>query len=127
MTIDPTTKFRNSHEWVKVETDNIARVGISNFAQDSLGDIVYVELPEIGISVAQGDEIATVESVKAVSQVYAPINGEIIEVNDALSDKGELINESPYEDGWLVKIRYSDSKQLDELLDGVAYEQFLES
>ena len=100
-------KFLDSHEWVEVD-DNTVIVGISDHAQEQLGDVVFVELPSIGDSVVSGDEAAVVESVKAASEVYSPFTGEVVEVNEALEDNPELVNSSPYDDGWFFKLKVSD-------------------
>tara|TARA_B100001079_G_scaffold143973_1_gene123328 strand:+ start:372 stop:770 length:399 start_codon:yes stop_codon:yes gene_type:complete len=101
-------KFLASHEWIRLIDDNVVVVGISDHAQDQLGDVVFVELPSIGDSVVSGDEAAVVESVKAASEVYSPFTGEIVEVNEALEGNPELVNSSPYEDGWFFKLKVSD-------------------
>lgn len=104
MNIPSELQYLSSHEWIRVEGD-IATVGISDFAQDQLGDVVYVELPDVGRQVSAGETVAVVESVKTASDIYSPASGEIVEVNDALSGSPELVNEGPYEQGWLFKIR----------------------
>ena len=109
-------KFKTSHEWVRVEQDGTVTVGISDHAQDLLGDIVFVELPDIGTQMNAEDEVAIVESVKAASDVYSPISGEIVEVNELLIDNPETINESPYSDGWFFKIQPDDLDEINELL-----------
>lgn len=119
-------KFRTSHEWVRVEEDGTVTVGISDHAQDLLGDIVFVELPDIGSQISSEDEVAIVESVKAASDVYSPISGEIIEVNELLLDTPETINESPYSDGWFYKIQPDDMNELDELLSPDEYGEVCE-
>ena len=101
-------KFLASHEWIRLVDDNVVVVGISDHAQDQLGDVVFVELPGIGDSVVSGDEAAVVESVKAASEVYSPFTGEVVEVNEALEGNPELVNSSPYEDGWFFKLKVSD-------------------
>jgi len=101
-------KFLASHEWIRLSEDNVVVVGISDHAQEQLGDIVFVELPRIGDSVVSGDEAAVVESVKAASEVYSPFTGEVVEVNEALEDNPELVNSSPYDDGWFFKLKVSD-------------------
>ena len=101
-------KFLASHEWIRLGDDNIVVVGISDHAQEQLGDVVFVELPSIGDEVLSGDEAAVVESVKAASEVYSPFTGEVIEVNEALEDNPELVNSSPYDDGWFFKLKVSD-------------------
>jgi glycine cleavage system H protein len=118
-------KYTEEHEWVLVE-DDVVTVGITDFAQDSLGDVVFVELPEVGVVLETGKPLGVVESVKAVSDVYAPVSGEVVEINEELPDSPELTNTSPYEDGWMVKIRVSDPSQLDALMDAEAYQAFVE-
>lgn len=118
-------KYTEEHEWVMVE-DDIVTVGITDFAQDALGDVVFVELPEVGAQVEAGKPFGVVESVKAVSDIYAPVSGEVIEVNEELPDAPELVNTSPYEDGWMIKIRMSDPAELDKLLEADAYEALTE-
>lgn len=113
-----------SHEWISLE-DGIATVGITDHAQDQLGDLVFVELPEVGDEISQGDSCAVVESVKAASDVYAPLTGEVVAVNEDLPDAPEQINESPYDDGWLFKIRVTGST--DHLMDADAYEKHINS
>jgi glycine cleavage system H protein len=120
-------KFLKSHEWARVEDDGLVRVGISEHAQEQLGDLVYVELPEIGASVVAGNGTAVVESVKAASDIYSPISGEVVEVNELLSDKPETINEDAYGDGWMFLVRPSDRAELDELLDAHDYEALIEN
>ena len=119
-------KFRTSHELVRVEEDGTVTVGISDHAQDLLGDIVFVELPDIGSQICSEDEVAIVESVKAASDVYSPISGEVIEVNELLLDTPETINESPYSDGWFYKIQPDDINELDELLSPDEYGEVCE-
>ena len=113
-------KYAATHEWVRVEVD-VATVGISDHAQDALGDLVYVELPSVGDSVQAGDEAGVVESVKAASDIYAPVSGEIVEINEALADSPETVNSAPYTDGWLYRIRISDASELDKLLSADEY------
>ena len=114
-------KYQESHEWVRDEGDGTATIGITDHAQDSLGDVVFVELPEVGSEIAAGDESGVVESVKAASDIYAPVSGEVIAVNDQLEDQPELVNQSPYSDGWFYKVRLSDPTELDDLLDADGY------
>lgn len=116
--------YTEEHEWVRAE-DGVYAVGITHFAQEALGDIVYVELPEEGESFGKGDEFGVVESVKAVSDIYMPLAGEIVEVNLELEDTPELINEAPY-DAWIVKIKVADASQVEELFDTESYKVFLE-
>ena len=118
-------KFSEEHEWVLLE-DNIATIGISDYAQGQLGDVVYVELPSLGTTVTKGDELAVVESVKAASEVYSPVTGEIIEVNNELEAAPTLVNEDAMDAGWFVKIRISDATEVDELMDAAAYKSFVE-
>ncbi|MFT5191446.1 MAG: glycine cleavage system H protein [Verrucomicrobiales bacterium] len=115
-------KFLTSHEWVESGQD-IAAVGISDHAQSELSDVVYVELPEIGREVAAGEAVAVVESVKAASDIYAPVSGEIVEVNEALNEAPEVINSAAYTDGWLFKLRLKDPAELEELLNAEDYEK----
>ena len=119
-------KFRPSHEWVRIEQDGTVTVGISDHAQDLLGDIVFVELPDIGAQMNAEDEEAIVESVKAASDVYSPISGEIIEVNELLLDNPETINESPYSDGWFYKIQPDNLDEINELLSPQEYGEVCE-
>ncbi|CAK6489736.1 Glycine cleavage system H protein [Pantoea sp. Nvir] len=114
-------KYRDSHEWVRKEADGTFTVGITEHAQELLGDMVFVDLPEVGNSYAAGEECAVAESVKAASDIYAPVSGEIVAVNDALGDAPELVNSEPYAAGWLFKIKPSDESELDSLLDADAY------
>ena len=114
-------KFLDSHEWARLEIDGNVTVGISEYAQDLLGDIVFVELPEIGSAINQGDEVAVVESVKAASEVYSPVGGKILEVNNKLEDSPEIVNSSPYEEGWFIKIKPSDKTELQSLLSPEEY------
>ncbi len=116
-------RYTTEHEWVRVE-DDIAVLGVTDFAQKELGEVVFVELPEVGHVFDAGDEIGTIESVKAVAEVFSPLAGEIVEINEALKDDPELINEDPHGDGWLVKIKYSASSDFDDLMDAEEYEEF---
>jgi glycine cleavage system H protein len=126
MKVEPKLKYDEEHEWVRVEGDE-GVVGISDYAQDQLSDVVYVELPEVGDSFERGDILAVVESVKAASDVYMPVSGEVLEINDALEDSPELVNQDPYGEAWFVRITIADPSELDDLLDADAYEAFLES
>lgn len=112
-------RYAEDHEWVKVE-DNTVRVGIDDYAQDQLGDIVFVELPQVGDTFEKGQEFATVESVKAVVECYLPVSGEIVSVNKQLEDSPELMNESPYSDGWMVEVTPKDLSEIDALMDTAA-------
>ena len=119
-------KYATSHEWALLEDDGTVRVGITDHAQEALGDLVFVELPEIGQSVGKGDECSVVESVKAASDIYSPVSGEIIAVNDSLEDSPEAVNEAPYDDGWLFLVQPVDTSELDEMLDADAYQQTID-
>lgn len=116
-------RYTHEHEWIRVEND-IATLGVTDFAQKELGEVVFVELPEVGHVFDAGDEIGTIESVKAVAEIYTPLAGEIVEINEALRDDPELVNEDPHADGWLVKVKFSASSKLDELMDADAYLEF---
>ena len=119
-------RYAASHGWAKVE-GGVATVGISDHAQDAMGDLVYVELPEVGQVVAAGDETGVVESVKAASDIYSPVSGEIVEINEALEDEPELVNNVPYEGGWLFKVQLSDEGELDNLLTADQYQAQIDS
>lgn len=119
-------RYAASHEWAKND-DGVVTVGITEHAQDAMGDLVYVELPEVGQVVAAGDEAGVVESVKAASDIYAPVAGEVIEINEALEDEPELVNNAPYEGGWLFKIAMSEASDLDNLLTADQYQAQIES
>lgn len=114
-------KYLSSHEWARLEDDGTVTVGISDHAQDALGDVVFVEAPEVGATLAAGDEAGVVESVKAASDIYAPVSGEVIEVNEALEDAPETVNTSPYDKGWFYRVRPRDVGELDNMLDADAY------
>ena len=114
-------KYAETHEWLRQDGDGVIVVGISDYAQDALGDVVYVELPEVGDKLAAQDEAGAVESVKAASDIYAPVSGEVIAINEVLEDAPETINESPYGDGWFFKIQMSDASELDGLLNAEQY------
>lgn len=116
--------FTEDHEWIDIE-DDIATVGITDYAQGQLGDIVFVELPEVGAQIEQGSDAAVVESVKAASDVYAPITGEVIETNSALEDEPGLANTSPEEDGWFFRMTLADEAELDDLMDEETYKAFV--
>ena len=115
--------FTDEHEWIEVDGDT-ATVGITDYAQEQLGDIVFVELPEVGSTLDKGGDAAVVESVKAASDVYSPISGEVVEANSALDDDPELVNTSPEEEGWFFKLSVSDKSELDGLMDAKAYKSF---
>jgi glycine cleavage system H protein len=119
-------RYRDSHEWVRVEGDGTVVVGISDHAQGELGDMVFVELPEPGMSYDQGEACAVIESVKAASDVYAPLSGEVVKANGELEDSPELVNSDPYGDGWLFRLLPSDASQIDGLMDAGAYAELQE-
>lgn len=119
-------RFTKDHEWARIE-DGVATVGITDYAQEQLGDVVFVELPEVGKTVKQHDEAAVVESVKAASEVYAPLSGKVVEVNEALADAPETVNADPLGKGWFFKLEVSDASELDGLMDEAAYKAYLES
>lgn len=120
-------KYTKSHEWARVLEDGRVEVGITDHAQEMMGDMVFVDVPEVGRQVAAGDECAVVESVKAASDVYAPVSGEIVETNALLTDAPELVNTQPYGDGWIYRIRPSDAAEIGGLLDATAYEASVEA
>ncbi|NRD76426.1 glycine cleavage system protein GcvH [Bacillus sp. BRMEA1] len=122
MSIPKELRYSEEHEWVKVEGEKV-RVGITDFAQHELGDIVFVELPEIGDEVTANEPFGSVESVKTVSELYAPVSGKVVEVNEDLSDSPEFVNESPYEKAWMIVIELSNPSELDELLTAEQYEE----
>jgi len=117
-------RYTRTHEWVRVEGD-VAVVGVTDFAQSELGDITYLELPEPGTVVKQGESMGVIESVKAAADIYAPVSGEVVEVNRSVVDSPELVNKSPYDEAWLAKIRLSAAEELERLMDAAAYRQFL--
>ncbi|NGZ18165.1 glycine cleavage system protein GcvH [Vibrio aestuarianus] len=119
--MDNTLKFAESHEWVRNNGDGTVTIGISEHAQEMLGDVVFVDLPEVDAEIDAGDSFSLVESVKAASDIYAPITGVIVEINEELGDSPELINEEPYEGGWIVKVKMSDPSELDDLKDAEEY------
>lgn len=124
MTVPSELKYSKEHEWVKIDGD-IVTIGITDFAQSELGDIVFVELPEEGDELTSGDSFGSVESVKTVSELYAPLSGKVVEVNEELEDSPEFVNESSYDKAWMVKVELSDKSQLDELLDADAYSEMI--
>ena len=117
-------QYTKEHEWVRLE-DGIAVVGITDYAQDHLGDVVFVELPDVGTEVAQFEPFGVIDSVKASSELYSPLSGEVEAINDALTDQPELVNQAPYGEGWMIKVRPADLTELVQLLDAAGYEQFL--
>ena len=120
-------RYVASHEWIRDEGDGTVTIGITDHAQDLLGDVVFVELPEVGDIVSSGDDIGVVESVKAASDVYAPLTGEVVAVNEDLEDSPELVNSDPYGDGWFIRLRLTDTDELDDLLDADGYAEHCES
>ncbi|KAJ8041752.1 Glycine cleavage system H protein, mitochondrial [Holothuria leucospilota] len=124
----PERKFTEEHEWLLLKDDasDVATVGVSDFAQSQLGDMVYVELPEVGRAITKGEEMMVLESVKAASDVYAPVDGEVVEVNNALEERPELVNSSPYDKGWLFTMKVADVSSLDSLMNEKEYEKFIE-
>jgi glycine cleavage system H protein len=124
MKVDSTCKYDEEHEWIRVEGDE-GVIGISDYAQDQLSDVVYVELPEVGDTFDRGDILAVVESVKAASDVYMPVTGEILEINDALEDSPELVNQDPFGEAWFVRVSIEDPTELDDLMDARAYKAFI--
>ena len=126
MAVNPADRrYTTEHEWIKPEGEHFV-VGITAFAQDQLGDIVYVEFPEVGDPVKKGESFGVVESTKAVSELFAPVSGKVVEVNDPLSDAPESINEDPYEEGWMIQVELSDPKEVESLLDAAGYQKFLQ-
>ncbi len=119
-------RYMSSHEWIRVEADGTAYVGISDHAQHAMGDLVYVELPEVGDTINAGDEVGVVESVKAASDIFSPVTGEIIAINEALNDNPEQVNSDPYGDGWLYRIKLADPEELEDLMSAEEYAEQLE-
>jgi glycine cleavage system H protein len=124
MEAPPGFRYSKEHEWVAAE-ETVATVGITDHAQEQLGEIVYIELPSVGEKVSKDDPFGVVESVKAVSDIYAPVSGTVLEVNEDLAESPEVVNEDPYGDGWLIKVRVSDPADLDDLMDNEEYEQMI--
>ena len=121
-------RYTAEHEWITAsEADSsVVRVGITDYAQDQLGDVVYVQLPTVGATVSSGESVAEVESTKSVSEIYAPLDGEVIAVNDSLSETPELINSDPYGSGWMMELRLPDARALEDLLDAAAYQELVD-
>ena len=119
-------KYSEDHEWVKVQEEDLVTIGITDFAQEQLGDLVFIELPEVGDEFSRGDNISVIESVKAASDLVAPVSGEIVEVNDRLADEPELASEDSMGDGWFIKIKLSNVSELDDLMDDDTYQTFIE-
>lgn len=118
-------RYTEEHEWAAAMADDVVRLGITDYAQEALGDIVYVELPQVGAEVSKGATLAEVESTKSVADVYAPLDGTVIAINEALSEQPELVNSDPYGDGWFVEIKASDLSSLDAMLDASAYGELI--
>lgn len=125
MSVPENLKYSESHEWVRDDGDGVVTIGITDFAQEKMTELVYVELPEADSEVAAGDELAVVESVKSASDIYAPVGGVIVEANTALEDDPTLVNSAPYGDGWLFRIRVADAAALDAMMDNAAYEKLI--
>ena len=119
-------KYSEEHEWLRMDGDT-AVIGITHFAQDSLGDVVFVELPEVGADVGQFEKMGEIESVKAVSDLYSPVGGKVVEVNESLNDSPELVNDSPYEEGWMIKVEVSDGSEIDRLMSASEYGALVEA
>ncbi|SFC12970.1 glycine cleavage system H protein [Alkalibacterium subtropicum] len=119
--------YTKEHEWVEVINDDYVRIGITEYAVEQLGDIVFVELPEVGTDLSEEDEFATVESVKSTSEIYAPVDGSVAKVNSSLEDEPEKMNESPYEEGWLIELQSKDAVDTSDLLDEKAYQDYLDT
>jgi glycine cleavage system H protein len=118
-------RYAKSHEYIHLE-GNVGTIGITEYAQKELGDVVFVELPQVGSELEAGDELGSIESVKAVSELFSPVSGEVIEVNEALADNPALVNTDPFGDGWMVRIKVSDATEVDELMSAEEYDEFLE-
>ena len=119
-------KYNTEHIWVKVNRDN-ALIGVTDYAQDQLGDIIYVDLPEAGYELEQNESFGTIESAKSVSELYAPVSGHVVRVNESLKDEPELVNEEPYDSGWLLEIKLTNENDLNDLMDSLDYEEYLEN
>jgi glycine cleavage system H protein len=120
------SRYAKTHEYVHLEGD-VATIGITDYAQKELGDVVFVELPTVGSQLEAADELGSIESVKAVSELFAPVTGEVVEVNEALKEKPELVNTDPYGDGWMIKVKLSDPSEFDELMSAEEYEEYVET
>lgn len=119
--------FTENHVWVRLDSDSTATIGITEYAQEQLGDIVFIDLPEVGTECSAGEEISLIESVKSTSDIFSPLTGVIIEVNEALSETPEIINDSPMDDGWILRIEVEDEQEMEELMDESSYEEFTET
>ena len=126
MNVPEELRYSSDHEWVSRDGD-VVRVGVTDYAQDALGDVVFVQVPTVGADVSAGDAFGEVESTKSVSDVYAPVSGTVLEVNEALADAPQTLNEDPYGEGWICSIRLTDPSQLDDLMDAEAYRKLIES
>jgi len=124
MSVPDELRYSKDHEWIRVDGDTV-RIGITDYAQDALGDVVYVQIPSVGTAVKVGESFGEVESTKSVSDVYAPVTGTVVEVNDSLADEPQKLNEDPYGDGWICAIRVSEPGEIDALLDAAAYRDFI--
>jgi len=120
------SRYAKSHEYVHVEGD-VGTIGITDYAQKELGDVVFVELPQVGTQLELGDEMGSIESVKAVSELFAPVSGEVVEINESLAEKPELVNTDPYGDGWMIKVKLSASDEVDELMSAEDYEDYIQT
>ena len=123
----PDLKYSKEHEWVRSESDSVVVMGITEFAQDSLGDVVFVEIPDEDTELTQGEKMGEIESVKAVSDLYSPVSGKVIKRNESLIDNPELVNEGPFEQGWMLQVEIKDASELDNLLSAEDYNSFLKS
>jgi glycine cleavage system H protein len=119
------SRYAKSHEYVHVE-GGVGTIGITDYAQKELGDVVFVELPQVGAELEQGDELGSIESVKAVSELFSPVSGEVVEVNEALAEKPELVNTDPYGDGWMIRVKLATPEEVDELMDAEEYEEYVQ-
>jgi len=128
MSIPLDSKYAKSHEYVHFdEKEGVGMIGITDYAQKELGDVVFVELPQVGSQLDAADELGSIESVKAVSELFSPVSGEVVEINEALSDKPELVNTDPYGDGWMIKMRLSDPSEMDGLMTAEEYEEYIQT
>ena len=123
----PDLKYSKEHEWVRTESDSVVVVGITEFAQDNLGDVVFVEIPDVDAQLTQGEKMGEIESVKAVSDLYSPVSGKVVERNESLIDNPELVNEGPFEQGWMLKVELDDASEIDSLLSADDYQSFLDN
>ena len=123
----PELRYSKEHEWLRLESDGTGVLGITEFATESLGDVVFVELPDVGTELGQFEKMGEIESVKAVSDLYSPIAGRVVERNERLIDNPELVNSGPFDSGWMLKVEFSDASQVDQLMSAQEYESFLES